>query len=123
LEVSKGEKIERIPETRILSTARLASNDQIEFEIAVKSNEAALSVNYPNPFDNSTIIESFIPETNQSSQLIIFDLSGKKIKEFTLKQGNNQLIISSQDLENGTYLYSLIIDGQNIKTRRMVVLK
>ena len=60
----------------------------------------------------------------QRAQIIFMEQSGKLIKTVDLtEKGKGVLNVFSNDLTNGTYLYSLIIDGQTIETKKMVKTK
>jgi len=53
---------------------------------------------------------------------MIFDLSGKLIGSYKLKERDGQLRVNRSDLgESGMYLYSLFADGKEIMTKRMLV--
>ncbi len=81
-----------------------------------------LAQNDPNPFANATKIELAIPTDAQTALLCIYDMSGKQIQQMPIAdRGNTYVEITSTGLCAGMYLYSLIIDGQLIDTKRMVV--
>lgn len=78
--------------------------------------------NKPNPFNSQTTIEYFIAGENSTGIIYVFDLQGKLIKSYNhLSQGHNQIIINANELYPGMYLYSLIIDGKEIETKRMIL--
>lgn len=83
-----------------------------------------LSPNYPNPFSNTT---SIVYENNQSAhiRLVVTDLLGRVRKILVdghRAAGVHKVTLFSDDLENGTYVYSLEI-GHQILTRKMIVIK
>lgn len=82
-----------------------------------------LNQNIPNPFDQTTIIDYFIPKTAQSAQLQITNLRGQVIQTRTLNVGKGQVTLHQKDLADGTYAYSLIIDGKVIDTKQMILTK
>ncbi len=87
-------------------------------------NVASLSQNEPNPFEYATNIEMLIPENTSNAFLCIYDLSGKQIRQFVISErGKTTLNITNEGLTAGMYLYSLIIDGRVIETRRMILTK
>jgi len=94
--------------------------------VPVKSNAAEnkLYQNKPNPFNNATTIEYDLVKMKNSGFIIICDLSGKELLRFKIdRPGHGSFQVNSGQLLNGMYLYSLIIDGEETDTRKMVVLK
>ncbi len=87
-------------------------------------NVASLSQNDPNPFEYATNIEMQIPDNTLNALFCIYDLNGKQIKQTVINErGKTTLNITSEDLKAGMYLYSLIIDGTVVETRRMILTK
>lgn len=83
---------------------------------------ASLAQNYPNPFINSTEIKINIPNDAQTALLYIYDISGHQIRQININsRGKTSVSLTSERLSSGIYLYSLIIDGQLIDTKRMVL--
>ena len=77
--------------------------------------------NYPNPFVENTQIW-YKTEENSSVDILISDLTGKKIR--TIKQGTKENGMQCIDLQlkgiaPGTYFYSLIINGRICDTKKM----
>lgn len=84
--------------------------------------ESRLSQNQPNPFNQNTIIEYLIPNNTQSANLKITTLGGEMISNLNIQEtGKGQVIIQSRNYPSGTYFYSLIIDGQLVETRKMIL--
>lgn len=84
----------------------------------------SLGQNKPNPFSNSTTIEVCIPEDVQKAFIYVYDLQGKKVEQVDITaRGKQNIQLTSANLADGMYLYSLIADGKVIETRRMIVEK
>ncbi|MBK6774024.1 MAG: T9SS type A sorting domain-containing protein [Ignavibacteria bacterium] len=84
-----------------------------------------LSQNYPNPFNPVTHLEFGIPELEFVS-LKIFDVLGNEVStlENEIKPaGNYEVEFDGSHLSSGIYFYSLLIDGNIIDTKRMILLK
>ncbi|MBO4839488.1 MAG: T9SS type A sorting domain-containing protein [Bacteroidaceae bacterium] len=80
--------------------------------------------NRPNPFSESTVIGLNIPEKTQKAYIYIYDLSGKQIKNVQVSErGGTNITIYASELGAGMYIYTLVIDGKVIVTRRMIVEK
>ncbi len=85
-------------------------------------NPAKLFQNTPNPFNNQTTIRFNIPQTVQSAQLHICNMTGTLLKTITINQrGTGQEIISANEFNAGMYLYSLVNDGRIIDTKQMLL--
>jgi hypothetical protein len=57
----------------------------------------------------------------QHTQFRLTDLTGKLIREFTADIGSTTYMMDVSEYPAGVYLITLIIDGQRIKTERVVV--
>ena len=80
--------------------------------------------NFPNPFNPSTAIRFFLPES-KSIVLEIYDIRGSKKAELTrgrLRYGEHILLWNASDFPAGIYFYRLKTDDF-IQTRRMVLIK
>jgi trimeric autotransporter adhesin len=84
-------------------------------------NIIVLNQNVPNPFAEQTTITYNIPQQFQFAQLLFYDVNGRIIKAVDVKQtGRGQLNVFANDLSNGIYSYTLVIDGNIIETKKMV---
>jgi len=86
------------------------------------SKTAFLMQNVPNPFSTKTVIRYYIPETSNTAKLMIFDMQGKLIKTYSVsnkKEGYTE--INGGEMQPGMYMYSLIIDGKELDTKRMIL--
>ena len=93
-------------------------------------NSAILYQNTPNPFSTGTKINYFLPEGTQGASMLFFDMYGNKIKEVPLQSSSGEqatgmgtLNITPDNLKDGVYSYSLVISGQVIDTKKMVLQK
>ncbi len=78
--------------------------------------------NFPNPYEESTTIEYFLPENSEAAEVHFFDNAGKLIKAVPITQsGKGQLVIEARELPVGTYQYSLVVGDQHIDTKRMIL--
>ncbi len=80
-----------------------------------------LNQNVPNPFAEQTIITYNIPQNADVAQLVFYDATGRQIKAIDITtKGAGQLNVYANDLTNGIYSYTLVIDGKVIDTKKMV---
>ena len=82
---------------------------------------ASLAQNTPNPFSERTTIRFTLPENVQNSYICIFNMNGKLQKKIPVNSSMDSIIISSYELSPGMYLYSLIIGGQELDTKKMII--
>jgi len=87
-----------------------------------ENSGAILYQNIPNPFSVNTTINCFIPESVANAKLMVFDLQGNFKISFDLSGRNNTSVkIMGSELKAGMYIYSLIIDGKENDTKRMIL--
>lgn len=86
-------------------------------------NQPRLGQNAPNPFGGQTTIEYYLPNDVTNASLQIADQTGRIVKVVKLDQmGNGKINLTTQDLSNGNYSYSLIINGKVIETKQMILM-
>ena len=95
--------------------------------------------NYPNPFNpNTTISFEINTENTEDTELIIYNLKGQKVRDLSSSlsypaaagRGENSYSViwngtddNNQPVSSGIYFYRLRIDGKDIKTKKMILLK
>lgn len=94
-------------------------------ESVVNKGNIELLQNRPNPFDEATYIVINVQSPSYSyktAHVEIRDLQGKLVKQLpvALKSGINEVLYQHGYGQVGTYLYSLIVDGKNMGTKRMI---
>lgn len=92
--------------------------------ITPESDMSKLFQNTPNPFGTTAVIEYYIHRMEASAQIVIYDLAGRELLKSNIeKTGKGKMTVSSEKLVPGTYVYSLVVDGAEIDSKRMVVVK
>ena len=92
-----------------------------------------LAQNHPNPFNPSTTISFYLPESagiRQPVYLAVYDIQGRRVKiliDSVLKEGSHSILWDGRndrmsEVSSGIYFYSLTT-GNETHTRKMVVLK
>ena len=84
-----------------------------------------LMQNYPNPFNPFTRLEFGISKFGFVA-LKVYDLLGNEVKTLVKEDkpaGNYETEFDGTDMPSGIYFYSLLIDGNVIDTKRMILLK
>jgi hypothetical protein len=84
-------------------------------------NVVVLNQNVPNPFAESTVISYNITQDFGKAQIIFSTSDGKILKAIDITaKGEGTLNVFANDLSSGVYIYSLVIDGKVIDTKKMV---
>jgi len=86
----------------------------------VDQPQAGIEQNYPNPFDGSTRIKYNVSGYSEDAAIVIYDLSGKQLKKYKVF-GSGVITISAGELYEGLFIYSLLVDGQVIDSKRMTI--
>ncbi len=81
--------------------------------------------NRPNPFSEQTIIAYEIGQSEfQSALILVYDINGKLIIQHpVLENGIGEFLIGRKELQPGIYIYSLLVNQQEVDTKRMILLK
>lgn len=113
---------DQIADCCVRNETDLKSASLEEAEIKVSKDKAILYQNLPNPFNQKTTIKCYIPESNLSATLYIFNMQGTMLQQFSISAKGNQLIqVDGYSLDPGMYLYTLVVAGKEIDTKRMIL--
>jgi len=82
-----------------------------------------LGDNIPNPFNNTTTIPYSLPEGIEKAFINVYEITGKKISSYEVNNKGNKIVISSEKMENGVYIYKLETKGITLGSRKMVIIK
>ena len=97
---------------------RSATNRQ-----ASSRTQNKLYQNTPNPFKEQTVIIFSLADDVQDASICIFDMTGKTIKKLPISSGMERVSIGGYELGEGMFLYSLVVNGQEIDTKKMIISK
>ncbi|MES2727951.1 MAG: PKD domain-containing protein [Bacteroidota bacterium] len=102
--------------------ADIKTTNKIQSAITITDkNVIILNQNVPNPFAESTVIAYSIPAKFSKAQITFTNTDGKVIKTHDiLEKGQGQLTVFANDLSTGVYVYTLVVDGTVIDSKRMV---
>lgn len=105
--------------TSVASTENLDRKSEFIIEKGIQ-----LLQNIPNPFSESTTINYTLPENINNASIIIFDLQGKQIKKMDLQQrGQGSVLVQAGELYAGMFVYTLVVDGKEIASKKMILTK
>ena len=82
--------------------------------------------NFPNPFNPSTTIY-FTAENTENADLIIYNIKGKKIRQYSIFNNQSSIIWNGTDdngkvVSSGVYFYRLK-SGRYTSTKKMILMK
>ena len=100
---------------------RSASNEPADFSAVASGN--VLYQNTPNPFKEQTVIRFSLADDIRDASICIFDMTGKTLKKLPISSGMENVSIGGYELGEGMFLYSLIVNGQVIDTKKMIISK
>ena len=100
------------------------SKKAAEINSNLDDNIAYILQNRPNPFDQTTEIEYFLPEETQNAIIYLFNMEGNILESVPLTSlGHSSIEIDGGRLQAGMYIYSLIVNGTEIDSKRMILTK
>ena len=79
--------------------------------------------NSPNPFKETTTIRFSLASDAKDAAICIFDMQGKMLQKRSVSVNETNLNLNGYELGAGMYLYTLIVNGQEVDTKRMVLMK
>lgn len=90
---------------------------------ATTTNTSTLYQNTPNPFKEQTVIRYRLADNTKNAAICIFDMQGKLLKKYPISSGSDSLSINGYEFGEGMFLYTLMVNGQEIDTKRMILTK
>jgi hypothetical protein len=85
-----------------------------------------LDQNYPNPFNPTTTIKFAIPKASVVT-MKIYDVAGREVMKLVNNQpmnpGVQTVTMNGTTLASGVYFYSLLVNGDLVDTKKMVLIK
>ena len=88
----------------------------------VVTSTAKLYQNVPNPFTNNTEIRFYIPDEAGRAGIYIYDMVGSQIMKIDVtSRGYSSITVHGNQLKAGMYMYSLLVNGREVDTKRMIL--
>lgn len=85
-----------------------------------ENQQISISNPYPYPA-NETVSFNYQLHQNVDARIVMYDVLGNEVANYRLQSEYNKLVIQTSSLRTGVYLYSLVLDGKNVATRKLVV--
>ena len=79
------------------------------------------NTNNPNPFSERTEIKFYVPENSSNAFICIYDMVGSQLMKLNVTKSYSSIFVNGSELKAGMYMYSLIVDGKEIDTKRMIL--
>ncbi len=95
-----------------------------EINTGVLPSEIRLEANYPNPFNPSTNIRFYLPESAEI-RLSVYDITGRLVTDVVnghYSAGVHSIAFDGAGISSGVYVYRLEA-GETVMTRRMTLVK
>lgn len=106
-----------------LKGAAVSTRGTTDINKETLADRIILYQNMPNPFREKSVIRFKLSDNVREASICIFDLSGKMLKKFPISSGMESVSLAGDELGEGMFLYSLIVNGQEIDTKKMIITK
>lgn len=77
--------------------------------------------NIPNPFTDQTTIRYQLPVGVNNANIMVMDLNGTLIKSYQINKNQSEINIKSSEIGKGLFIYSLVQNGQELITKKMII--
>lgn len=78
---------------------------------------------FPNPAYYESTIEYKLPAGTEQAEFRIYDINGAEVSRYTVDNNFSNLLISNNDIKPGTYFYSMVVNGKEVETKKVILLK
>lgn len=88
----------------------------------ISAAKGKLFQNQPNPFNQETRISAQLPGGAKDAKLVIYGYDGIKVKQMQLPlSANTTATVKAGELSAGTYIYTLVVDGVETDSKKMII--
>lgn len=117
-----SDEVSKQRETIAILTGGISPSMMPSSVASIDNNQSILKQNHPNPFNTITVIECSLPSSVMDAFICIYDLQGKQMMRMDINErGNVSCILDASSLQPGMYIYSLISDGVEIDSKKMIL--
>jgi Secretion system C-terminal sorting domain len=106
---------------KALAAKDTKSSMKISQDATSKNQDFFMEQNIPNPFAGQTTIRYQLPNGTNKAEIMVFDLNGLLVKSFPINRNQNEITIKASDIGSGIFIYSLVQNGQELLTKKMIV--
>ena len=87
------------------------------------NDEPSLAQNVPNPFNQNTVINYYLPSSMPNAVITVRSMNGSTVQSFNISTpGHGQITVNGGTLAPGTYEYDMIVNGKLIDSKKMVLI-
>jgi len=88
------------------------------------NEQNVLYQNQPNPAYNQTSIRYEIAKIDKGAFIAVYNVAGQRIMKFDIAEpGKGSVVVDANTLKSGYYIYSLVVDGATVDTKKLIVTK
>lgn len=115
------QQVDELQGTEVAKGASAKSSTTDVRNTTAKKN--ILYQNTPNPAKEQTVIRYRLADNAKDAAICIFDMQGKMLKKLPVSSDNDSVTINGYELGQGMFLYSLVVNNQEVDTKKMVISK
>lgn len=109
---------------QLISNSQKKANNSTGIVQVESSDDYYLEQNIPNPSKSETIINFKLPHQILKAEIIVSDLTGKLIQSYEIvERGVSSKSLNLEGYNSGIYLYSIVLDGKVIDSKKMIIQK
>ena len=109
-------------ENRVTTLEACACNVLPVSEFTMGKMNPLLQQNIPNPFNGTSTIGYYIPQSVYQAEIIFSNNVGQIVNRIAVnKKGEGEISVNASNYASGMYYYTLYLDGKKIDTKKMVV--
>lgn len=93
--------------------------------LSTTASEFSLSQNFPNPFNPVTQIHFSVAKSSDV-KIRVYDILGNIVAEpvsGNMREGRYSVDFNAYNMATGAYFYSLIVNGERVSTKKMLLVK
>ncbi len=95
--------------------------DETNDDALYSNNKIHVSNIYPNPANAFATLDYDVRYANVKAEIILYDSFSRKIVSYEMNDFDRKLRIDTQSLDNGFYMYQLVLDGKKAATKKLLV--
>lgn len=115
------ERIARLEALILKDQTPKTSNSTDKLNNVSNTSNIKLSQNRPNPTGGITVIDYTLPKDMNTATLVVLDLNGKEMSNQFINAGSGSVELNTGALVAGTYIYSVVVDGRTLASKKMIV--
>ena len=95
----------------------------VGIEDVLASSNSGISESYPNPANSNVKMNYSLEPGWNNANLTIYSMLGSQVENVNLNENQGTLNVDVSSLPAGLYFYTLMVDGNAINTKKMLITK